>query len=149
MTVVYQCSVLTISRGIMTAVYQRSVLIISRGIMTAVCQRSLLIVYRGILTAVYQHSVLIISRCCMTAVCKRFVLIIFFFIFPFCFVNFHFFYRQHIHHITCTEQDKHITSVNDSYCYLCAQHITTFFLKSIVIVITTLFPINHYLFINI
>jgi hypothetical protein len=47
------------------------------------------------------------------------------------FVNFHFFYRQHIHHITCTEQDKHIISVNDSYCYLCAQHITTFFLKSI------------------
>jgi hypothetical protein len=38
-----------------------------------------------------------------------------------------FFYRQHIHHITCTEQDKHITSVNDSYCYLCAQHITIFF----------------------
>jgi hypothetical protein len=34
-------------------------------------------------------------------------------------VNFHFFYRQHIHHITCTEQDKHIISVNDSYCYLC------------------------------
>jgi hypothetical protein len=43
--------------------------------------------------------------------------------------------------LTCTEQDKHITSVNDSYCYLCAQHS---FLKSIVIVITTLFPINHY-----
>jgi hypothetical protein len=34
-----------------------------------------------------------------------------------------FFYRQHIHHITCTEQDKHIISVNDSYCYLSAQHI--------------------------
>jgi hypothetical protein len=45
-----------------------------------------------------------------------------------------------IHHITCTEQDKHIISVNDSYCYLCAQHITTFFLKSIAIVITILFP---------
>ena len=49
-------------------------------------------------------------------------------------VNFHFF-SHHIHHITCTEQDTHIISVNDSYCYLCAQHITTFFLKSIVIVI--------------
>ena len=55
------------------------------------------------------------------------IIIIFFFFF-------FFFYRQHIHHITCTEQDKHITSVNDSYCYLCAQHIT-FFLKAIVIVI--------------
>ena len=66
--------------------------------------------------------------------------------FYFFFVNFHFFYRQHIHHITCTEQDKHIISVNDSYYYLRAQHITTFFLKSIVIVITTLFPPNHYLF---
>ena len=69
--------------------------------------------------------------------------------FLFSFANFHFFYRQHIHHITCTEQDKHIMRVNNSYCYLCAQHITTFFLKSIVIVVTTLFPPNHYLFINI
>jgi hypothetical protein len=29
--------------------------------------------------------------------------------------------EEYIHHITCTEQDKHITSVNDSYCYLCDQ----------------------------
>jgi hypothetical protein len=74
------------------------------------------------------------------------LLSLFFFFFVEIFI---FYYRQHIHHITSTEQDKHITSVNDIYCYLCAQHITTFFLKSIVIVITTLFPPNHYLFINI
>ena len=66
----------------------------------------------------------------------------------FFFIFFFYFYRQHIHHITCTEQDKHIISVNDSYCYLCAPHIT-FFLKAIVIVITTLFPPSHYIFINI
>ena len=37
----------------------------------------------------------------------------------FFFVIFHFFFYRHyichIHHITCTEQDKHIISVNDSY----------------------------------
>ena len=70
---------------------------------------------------------------------------LFYFIYFFC--KFSFFLQ--IHHITCAKQDKHIISVNDSYCYLCAQHINTFFLKSVVIVITTLFSPNHYLFINI
>jgi hypothetical protein len=37
----------------------------------------------------------------------------FFFLLINYFVNFYFFL-----HITCTEQDKHITSVNDSYCYI-------------------------------
>ena len=31
------------------------------------------------------------------------------------FFYFIFLYKQHIHHITCTEQYKHITSVNDSW----------------------------------
>ena len=65
---------------------------------------------------------------------------IFFWIF--CCFKFSFFFTDN----TCTEQDKHIISVNDSYCYWCAQHIATFFLISIVIVIlivtTTLIPPN-------
>jgi hypothetical protein len=70
------------------------------------------------------------------------LLLIYFF--KFFVVNFYFFYRQHIHHITCTEQDKHIISVNDSYCYWCAQHITTFFLKSIINWIFATVPIVWY-----
>ena len=67
-------------------------------------------------------------RCYFTYLWKIFFFTNLFFwgVFFLC-VNFNFFYRQPIHHITCTEQDKHIISVNDSYCYLCAQHITTFF----------------------
>jgi hypothetical protein len=34
-----------------------------------------------------------------------------------------------IERVEKTEQDKHIININDSYCCLCAQHITTFFLK--------------------
>jgi hypothetical protein len=69
-------------------------------------------------------SFLIISISVMGNIDLHIFILFFFF---FLYVNFHFFYRQHIHHTTCTEQDKHIISVNDSYCYLCAQHITTFF----------------------
>ena len=90
----------------------------------------------------------VLDICLKNKIYINFLGVFLFFLFFLC-VNLNFFYRQHIHHITCTEQDKNIISVNDSYCYVCAQYIATFFLKSIIIVITTLIPPNHYIFINI
>ena len=76
-----------------------------------------------------------------------------FFLFSFfinCFVNFHFFILQ------TTHSSHHMHRTRQTYykckwqllLFVCSAH-NHFFLKSIVIVITTLFPINHYLFINI